>query len=129
MPTFTPVQLLQSLLLIQSLLLAAFLWRRRALWPLALFLALLGMHMGWNLVLAQGIGIVDLRAGFALAYGPLILALVRHLAWRERPRLSPLHALAPLLAPVLLSLWPDAQTTIWPLVVFSVVAYLIAAFR
>lgn len=129
MAQFTPTQVLQTLLLIQSLWLAAFLWRRRALWPLAVFLALLGLHMGWNLALAQGVGIVDLRAGFALVYGPLILALVRHLAWRERPALHPAHALAPLLAPVLVSAWSGAQAAIWPAVALSVAGYLIAAFR
>ncbi|HEX5755384.1 MAG TPA: hypothetical protein VFY12_03425, partial [Arenimonas sp.] len=92
MPEFSPTQLLQALLMLQSLLLATFLWQRRVLWPLAAWLTLLGLHMGWNLALAKGIAVLpDLRIGFAFAYGPLILALVRQLAWIDQSTLSRWH--------------------------------------
>lgn len=130
MTQFSPIQMLQALLLLQSLLLAAFLWSRRALWPLAAWLTLLGLHMGWNLALAKGVtALPDLRAGFAFAYGPLILALVRQLAWRDPPRLSRWHALPALLAPLCLLVWPGALTALWPAVALSITGYLLAAFR
>jgi AraC-like DNA-binding protein len=128
MPQFNPIQLLQALLMIQSLLLAAFLWRR--LWPLAAFLALLGLHMGWNLALTHGLhGIPDARAAFAFAYGPLILAFVRQLAWTSHPRLSAWHALPSLLAPALLFVWPFALRSLWTAVAISIASYLWASFR
>ena len=130
MPQFSPTQLLQALLMVQSLLLATFLWHRRVLWPLAAWLTLLGLHMGWNLALAKGMtALPDLRIGFAFAYGPLILALVRHLAWVDQPRLSRWNALPSLLAPLLLLLWPPALTALWPAVALSIAGYLWAAFR
>lgn len=130
MPQFSPTQLLQAVLMAQSLLLAAFLWHRRALWPLATWLTLLGLHMGWNLALAQGVtALPDLRIGFAFAYGPLILALVRQLAWTDQPPLSRWHAAPALLAPVLLLAWPPALSALWPVVALCIAGYLWASFH
>lgn len=130
MPQFSPTQLLQALLMAQSLLLAAFLWKRRALWSLALWLGLLGLHMGWNLALAHGVTVLpDLRAGFAFAYGPLIFALVHQLAWVDQPPLSRWHAVPPLVASAVLAVWPPAVTALWPAVALSIAGYLAAAFR
>ena len=125
---FSPTQLLQALLMVQSLVLAAFLWRR--LWPLAAFLAILGLHMGWNLAVTHGLhGVPDLRAAFAFAYGPLILALVRQLAWTKRPGMSAWHALPSLLAPAFLFAWPSGVRSLWTAVAISIASYLWVSFR
>lgn len=129
MATFTPVQVLQTVLVLQSLLLATFLFYRRVAWPLALFLLVLALHMGWNMALAQRLALPDLRAGFAFAYGPLMLALVRHFAWRDRPALPLLHALPAVAAALTLPLLPDLLVSIWPFVALSAFGYLWAAGR
>lgn len=130
MPQFSLTQLLQVLLMAQSLLLATFLWNRRTLWPLASLLTLLGLHMGWNLALAQGMtALPDLRIGFALAYGPLILALVRHLAWVDPSRIARWHALPAVLMPPLVMAWPQTAIALWPVVVLSNVGYLAVSFQ
>jgi AraC-like DNA-binding protein len=130
MAASSPLQLVQWLLLVQCLLLATFLWRRHTLWPLAALLLNLGMQMLWNLGAAQGWMVLpDLRALFAMLYGPLILGLVRHLAWRDRPPLSWPHAVPGVLLVTLFLLSPGVSVAVWPLVSISLAIYLTAAFR
>jgi AraC-like DNA-binding protein len=130
MPVFSSVELLQALVMLPSLLLSAFLIWRRTLWPLAAFLGLLGLQLGWNLALAHGFpGPTELGAGLDLAYGPLLLALVRHLGWRTRPALSVWHALPALLTPPTLMVWPELGNSVWWLVGTSATVYLLLAQR
>ena len=130
MPVFTTLELLQALVMLPSLLLSAFLFWRRMLWPLAAFLGLLGLHLGWNLALAHGFpGPPELGAGLDFTYAPLILALVRHLGWRTRPALSGWHALPALVMPAALMAWPEIGNNVWWLVGASATAYLLWALR
>ena len=122
-------QLLQWLLLSQCLLLSAFVYKRAMLWPLAALLTNLALQMLWDIALTHGWSpAVDLRALMAFAYGPLLLALVRHLAWVDRPATRWLHALPSLIASVLVNLWPDSQSHLGLLASVSLGIYLVLAF-
>lgn len=128
MPVFSAIELLQALVMLPSLLLSAFLFWRGILWPLAAFLGLLGLQLGWNLALAQGLSVPpELGAGLDFAYGPLVLALVRHLGWRARPMLSAWHALPALLMPPALIAWPVLSDWIGWLLGATSTAYLLRA--
>lgn len=128
MPVFTTIELLQALVMLPSLMLSASLFWKRMLWPLAAFLGLLGLQLGWNLALSHGFpGPSEIGAGLDFTYGPLILALVRHLGWRERPGLSLWHALPALLMPPALLVWPDLGKAIGWLVGASAITYLLRA--
>lgn len=130
MPVFSTLELLQALVMLPSLLLSAFLFWRRMLWPLAAFLGLLGLQLGWNLALAHGFpGPPELGAGLDFTYAPLILALVRHLGWRTRPALSGWHALPALVMPPALMAWPDLGNDVWWLLGASATVYLLLAQR
>jgi AraC-like DNA-binding protein len=127
--TFSPLELLQLLLLLQSILLALLLLAHRSVWPLAAFMAALALHMGWNIATDRLPGLFDVRPGLAFLYGPLLLALTQRLAWRDGaawswPRLVP-ACLAPALVPML----PGIAQLLWPAVAVWTGAHLVAAFR
>lgn len=126
---FGPMEVLQALLLVQAALLAGLLLRRPALWPLAALLAVLALHMGWNLAEDYAWPLPEIRPGLSFLYGPLLLAMVRRLAWRDRPALRWPHLLPALLAPLLLAVWPVSAKVLHPLIVLATAAYLVAAFR
>lgn len=121
--------IVQWLLLAQCGLLAAFLWRRPALWPLAALLANLAMQMladiGWN---AGWWPFWDLRPFCAFLYGPLILALVRRLAWRDRQPIGWLHFLPAVLMLAGKHYWPPIESAMGVLVSLSLAVYLLLAF-
>lgn len=128
MPVFTALELLQALVALPALLLSAFLFWRRSLWPLATFLALLALQMGLSLVRAHHWPVpAEWGAGLDLAYGPLMLALVRYLSWRDRPGLSRWHALPPLLMPLALLVWPSLAESVWWIVGISASVYVMVA--
>lgn len=126
---FGPMEVLQALLLVQAALLAGLLLRRPALWPLAALLGVLALHMGWNLAEDYAWPLPEIRPGLSFLYGPLLLAMVRRLAWRDRPALRWPHLLPALLAPLLLAAWPAGAKLLHPLIVLATAAYLVVAFR
>ncbi|MBD8525828.1 helix-turn-helix domain-containing protein [Pseudomarimonas arenosa] len=130
MPVFTTIELLQALVMLPSLLLSVLLFWQRRLWPLAAFLGLLGLQLGWNLALSHGFpGPAEIAAGLDFSYGPLILALARHLGWRERPGLGIWHALPVVLMPLALLAWPELSSSVWWLAGCSASVYLLLALR
>lgn len=127
--TFSPLELLQLLLLLQAVLLALLLLAQRSLWPLAAFMASLALHMGWNIAENRIPGLFDIRPGLAFLYGPLLLALTQRLAWRDSPVRWWKGLLPACMAPLLVALLPSIGGLLWPTVAIWTAAHLGVAFR
>ena len=128
MNAFSLNHALQFLLLAQSGLLGLFLASRRVLWPLAVFLGLLALHMAFNLGAAVGgWDFPSPTPAFAFSYGPLSLALVRHLAWKARRPLTWPHLIPALVALALPTLLPGVWNWVWPSIYLSLGGYLICS--
>jgi len=127
--TFNPLELLQLVLLLQSILLALLLLAHRSVWPLAAFMTSLALHMGWNIATDRVPGLIDIRPGLAFLYGPLLLALTQRLAWRDASAWSWQGLLPACMAPVLLKLLSGIAGLLWPTVALWTAAHLLVAFR
>lgn len=126
--SFTANELIQTMLMLQAVFLAFLLIRHSPLlWPLATLFVVLSVHMGWNLLSRHFPDFIDIRAGLSLLYGPLILAMVRRLAWQDRPPL-PWPLIVPALsATLILLIWPAAAGVIHLCVVLVTACCLYAA--
>lgn len=127
--TFSPLELLQLMLLLQSVLLALLLLAHRSVWPLAAFMSALALHMGWNIATDRVPGLIDIRPGLAFLYGPLLLALTQRLAWRDGSAWGWQGLLPACMAPTLVLLLPDIARLLWPTVALWTAAHLLVAWR
>ena len=116
-------ELIQSVLVCNALLLFGYLLQRRAAWPLTLLMLVLAAQMFGQL--QWGDELIALNLALALCYGPILFALVRYLAWADRPATSRQHWIAPVLMPVLILIFPQTQPYIWPLVSTQLFLYAI----
>jgi AraC-like DNA-binding protein len=121
MLTLSGADLLQSLLVCNALLVAGYVYQRRACWPLTLLLLILAAQMGLQLLVSDQLPWLNLA--FALCYGPTLLALVRYLAWADQPPTAAGHWLLPLLLPALMGLFPQLISWAWPLVSLQLLVY------
>lgn len=116
-------ELIQSILVCNALLLLGYLLHRRAAWPLTLLMLVLAAQMFGQV--QWGDELIALNLALALCYGPILFALVRYLAWADRPATSRRHWIAPVLTPVLILIFPQTQSYIWPLVSTQLMLYAI----
>jgi AraC-like DNA-binding protein len=123
------IHLIWIVLAAQAGLLAVWLFHRKQVWPLASLLTLLTLQMLLNLNDSFALlPLPGLRPALALGYGPLILALVRHLGWHERSSLSWWHLVLPAFALIFLNDRDFAPNWFWPFISLNLLAYLTAAF-
>ena len=116
-------ELIQSVLVCNALLLLVYLLHRRAAWPLTLLMLVLAAQMFGQV--QWGDELIAINLALALCYGPILFALVRYLAWADRPATSRRHWIAPVLMPVLILIFPQTQPYIWPLVSTQLLLYAI----
>ena len=123
--------ILYSLLLFQSLVLAVYLLSQRRLVALPVFLILISFHMGLNITqkMAWAASFQNLVPGLALFYGPLIYFYLRELIykdfryhWKDSVHLLPGAVTFSLIA------FEIEAIPFWPVILASLSGYIAASF-